>query len=174
MNKDLLEFLKSRRSIRAFRSEQIAADALDAVLDAGVYAPPGMGKQSPAIVAVRDRETRERISRMNAQVMGGGGDPYYGAPTILLVFGAKKAGTCVKDACNVLTYLLLAAHAAGLCAVLVDREQEMFETEEGKALRKEWGLSDDWIGVGAVALGYAEGEAPQPAARKKDYVVKVV
>jgi nitroreductase len=174
MNKELLEFLKSRRSIRAFESERIAADALDAVLDAGVYAPTGMGKQSPIIVVVQDKETRERIARMNAQVMGSSGDPYYGAPTVLLVFGSRGVGTHIEDACSVLTYLLLAAHAVGLGAVWVAREREMFETEEGKALLKEWGLPGDPVGVGAVALGYAAGEAPQPAARKKDYVVKLV
>ncbi|MDR2355097.1 MAG: nitroreductase family protein [Clostridiales Family XIII bacterium] len=174
MNKELLEFLKSRRSIRAFKGEQIAADALDAVLDAGVYAPTGMGKQSPVVVAVQDRETREQLVRMNAQVMGASGDPYYGAPTILLVFGPKSVETYLKDACNVLTYLLLAAHAAGLGAVWIDREREMFETEEGRELLRKWGLPDGLTGVGAVALGYADGEAPRPAARKKDYVVKFV
>jgi nitroreductase len=173
MNKEILEFLKSRRSIRRFKSEQITEEELNAVLDAGVYAPTGMGAQSPVIVAVRDAETRGQLIRMNARVMGTGDDPYYGAPTILLVFGSKKSRTCFEDACNVLTYLLLAAHAAGLGAVWVAREKEMFETEGGKELLKKWGLPDDAVGVGAVALGYADREPPKAAARKKDYVVRV-
>ncbi|MDR1573306.1 MAG: nitroreductase family protein [Clostridiales Family XIII bacterium] len=174
MNKEALEFLKSRRSIRKFKSEQIADDVLNAVLDAGVYAPTGMGKQSPVIVAVQDGETKERLSRMNAAVMGTDKDPYYGAPTILLVFGSKSRETYLKDAGNVLIYLLLAAHAAGLGAVWIDREQEMFETEDGKALLEKWGLSGDLVGVGAVALGYADCDPPQAAARKEGYVVKVI
>jgi nitroreductase len=174
MNKEMLKFLKSRRSIRAFKGEQVAEEVLDAVLDAGVYAPTGMGAQSPVIVAVQDRETKERLSRMNAKIMGMDGDPYYGAPTVLFVFGAKSRGTYLEDASSVLTYLLLAAHAAGLGAVWIAREREMFETAEGKELLQKWGLSDDLVGVGAVALGYADCETPQAAARKKDYVVKVV
>jgi nitroreductase len=173
MNKEILEFLKSRRSIRRFKSEQITEEELNAVLDAGVYAPTGMGAQSPFIVAVRDSETKGQLIRMNARVMGTGDDPYYGAPTILLVFGSKKNQTYFEDACNVLTYLLLAAHAVGLGAVWIAREKEMFETEGGKELLKKWGLPDDLAGVGAVALGYADCEPPKAAARKKDYIVRV-
>jgi nitroreductase len=173
MNKDFLEFLKSRRSVRAFKSEQITDDELNAVLDAGVYAPTGMGTQSPFIVAVRDQETKGQLMRMNARVMGSGDDPYYGAPTVLLVFGSKSGVTYFEDACNVLTYLLLAAHAAGLGAVWVAREKEMFETEGGKELLKKWGLPDDLVGVGALALGYADCEPPNAAVRKKDYVIKI-
>jgi nitroreductase len=174
MNKELLEFLKSRRSIRAFKSEQITDEELDAVLDAGVYAPTGMGTQSPVIVAVQDRETKGQLLRMNARIIGSGDDPYYGAPTVLLVFGSK--GTVpyyLEDSCNVLTYLLLAAHAVGLGAVWIAREREMFETEGGKTLLKKWGLSEDLVGVGAVALGYANCEAPKAAVRKKGYVVRI-
>jgi nitroreductase len=174
MNKELLEFLKSRRSIRAFKNEQITDDELSAVLDAGVYAPTGMGTQSPVIVAVQDRETKGQLIRMNARVMGSGNDPYYGAPTILLVFGAKSCATYFEDACNVLTYLLLAAHASGLGAVWIAREREMFETDGGKALLAKWGLPDDMVGIGAVALGYAACDAPGAAVRKKDYIVKVL
>jgi nitroreductase len=175
MNKELLEFLKSRRSIRAFRSGQITEDELNAVLDAGVYAPTGMGKQGPVIVAVQDPETRGQLMRMNARVMGTGDDPYYGAPTVLLVFGSKSGGfTYFEDACNVLTYLLLAAHAAGLGAVWIAREKEMFETEGGGILLKKWGLPEDLVGVGAVALGYADCEPPKAAVRKNDYTLKVL
>jgi nitroreductase len=174
MNNESLEFLKGRRSIRKFKGEQIAEDALNAVLDAGVYAPTGMGAQSPVIVAVQDPETKERLSRMNASVMGKDIDPYYGAPTVLLVFGSKDRATWLEDAGSVLTYLLLAAHAAGLGAVWVAREREMFETAEGKELLQKWDLSGDLVGVGAIALGYADCDPPQAAARKKDYVVKVV
>jgi nitroreductase len=174
MNKEILELLKSRRSIRAFKSEQITDEELNAVLDAGVYAPTGMGTQSPVIVAVQDSETKGQLIRMNARVMGSGNDPYYGAPTILLVFGSKSGGTYFEDACNVLTYLLLAAHAADLGAVWIAREKDMFETEGGKALLKKWGLPDDLVGVGAVALGYANCEPPKAAVRKKDYVLKIV
>jgi nitroreductase len=174
MNRDLLEFLKSRRSIRAFKSEQITDEELHAILDAGVYAPTGMGTQSPVIVAVQNRETKGQLIRMNARVMGTGDDPYYGAPTVLLVFGSKTAVTYMEDACNVLTYLLLAAHAAGLGAVWVAREKEMFETDGGKELLRNWGLSEDLVGIGAVAIGYANGDTPKAAVRKKEYVVKIL
>jgi nitroreductase len=175
MDKALLDFLKTRRSIRAFKPEQIDEGTLDAVLDAGVYAPTGMGAQSPVIVVVRDSETRAQLSRMNAKVLGKTveeGDPYYGAPTIIVALAPPDKLTYIEDATSVLVYLQLAAHAAGLGAVWVHREREMFESDEGKGLLKKWGLPSDLAGIGSVALGYAGCEAPEPAPRKSGYFIK--
>ncbi|MDR1572571.1 MAG: nitroreductase family protein [Clostridiales Family XIII bacterium] len=176
MDKAALEFLKTRRSIRAFKPDQIDEGTLDAILEAGVYAPTGMGAQSPVIAVVRDSETRGQLTRMNAKVLGKTPeevDPYYGAPAILVAFAPPDGHTYIEDATSVLIYIQLAAHAAGLGAVWVHREREMFESEEGKGLLKKWGLPTDLAGIGAVALGHADCEAPAPAARKSGYVIKV-
>ena len=173
MTNDLLDLIKTRRSVRAYKADPVPADLLDAVLEAGTYAPTGGGHQSPVIVAVTSPEARERMRQLNAAVMGKDTDPYYGAPVIAVVLADGERGTFVEDGSCVLENLMLAAHALGLSSCWIHREREIFDGEEGKALLKEWGLPETLRGVGAIALGYAAGPAPEAAPRKEGYVVRV-
>ena len=152
-HEEMLTLIKSRRSCRAYRPDAVPEDVLDKVLEAGTYAPTGGGRQSPVIIAVRDSKLRSELSAMNAEIMGGDSDPYYGAPVVVLVLA--EGNTFVEDGTCVLENLMLAAHAMGLATVWVHREREMFDSEKGKAMLREWGLSETLRGVGAVALGYA-------------------
>ncbi|MDR3074316.1 MAG: nitroreductase [Deltaproteobacteria bacterium] len=172
MREDMLGLLKSRRSIRKYKPEQISDAELKAVLEAATFAPTGKGAQSPIIIAVQNKEDCDRLRRMNAALLGISGDPYHGAPTIVLVLADKSVRpTFVEDGSCVLAYIMLAAEALGLGTCWVNREREMFESEEGKALLKKWGVaSGDFVGVGACSLGYPEGEARPPIPRKPDYV----
>jgi nitroreductase len=171
---DVLEAIQNRRSIRKFKSEQIKKDELDAVLEAGTFAPTGGGAQSPVIVAVQKPAVVEDLVTMNAKVMGTSGNPYYGAPTIVLVLASPRArATYVEDGSCVLQTMMLAAHSIGLGSCWIHREKEMFETPEGRALLKQWGIPEDYVGVGSIALGYPEGAPPSAAKRKDGYIVKV-
>lgn len=173
MKKETLDSLKERRSIRAYKSKQIKDEELDAVLEAGTYAPTGMGKQSPKMVVVQDKETVSLLSRLNAQVMGVSSDPFYGAPTIIIVFADKNVPTYVEDGSLVLGNLMLAAYAVGLGSCWINRAKEVFAGEEGKKLMAKWGIPENYVGVGHCALGYADGETPRAKERKKDYILKV-
>lgn len=173
MENKMLELLKTRRSVRSYKPEQIAAQELDAVLEAGTYAPTGMGMQSPVIVAVQDAQTRQDVMELNQQARGGSGDPYYGAPTIVLVLADPERGTCVEDGACVLCNMMNAAHSLGLASCWIHGEREMFQLPEGKALLRQWGLPETLRGVGAIALGYAAGPLPQPKPRKEGYIHKV-
>lgn len=169
-----LNIIKTRRSVRKYKEEQIQPEELDAVLEAGMYAPSGRGMQAAVIVAVQNKEVICSLSKMNAQIFGVETDPYYGAPTVVLVFADPSRSTYIEDGSCVLENMMLEAHALGLATCWVHREREMFESEEGKAWMKQWGLDLDLKGIGAVALGYPDGE-PRPAAGRKDgYVVKVL
>lgn len=172
---EVLSAIATRRSCRAYQPEQIKPEELDAVLKAGTWAPTGMNRQSPVIVAVQDKETRDRLSAINAAIMGSNGDPFYGAPTVLVVLADRSAHTCVEDGSLVLGDLLLAASSIGLGSCWIHRAKETFETEEGKALLRKWGLDPDkYVGVGNCILGYPAPGGVKPAApRKSDYVVKV-
>ena len=152
-HEEMLTLIKTRRSCRSYRPDAVPEDVLDKVLEAGTYAPTGGGRQSPVIIAVRDPRLRSALSAMNAEIMGGDSDPYYGAPVVVLVLA--EGNTFVEDGTCVLENLMLAAHAMGLATVWVHREREMFDSEKGKALLREWGLPETLRGVGAVALGYA-------------------
>ena len=166
MNKEMLEAMKNRRSIRSYRKDlMIQEDVLQEILKTATYAPTGGGRQSPVIIAIKDKEMRDHISKLNAQIMG--------APVIALVLADGSRSTWVEDGTNVLCYLMLAAKACGVSSVWVHREKEIFESEEGKKLLKQWGLSENLKGVGAVALGYNTGEEPQAAPRKEDYILEI-
>lgn len=167
MENKMLELLKTRRSVRSYKPEQIAAQELDAVLEAGTYAPTGMGMQSPVIVAVQDAQTRQAVMELNQQARGGSGDPYYGAPTIVLVLADPERGTCVEDGACVLCNMMNAAHSLGLASCWIHGEREMFQLPEGKALLRQWGLPETLRGVGSIALGYAAGPLPSPSPAKR-------
>lgn len=170
---EIIELMKQRRSVRSYTDEAVSDEVLDTILETATYAPTGGGKQSPVIVAVKDPETRDLISRLNAKVMGGDTDPFYGAPVIVLVLADGNRGSYVEDGSGVLNYIMLAAKACGVDSVWVAREKEIFDSEEGKALLKKWGLPDSLRGVGAAALGYHAGEEPEAAPRKEDYIIKI-
>ena len=173
MENNFLSLIKTRRSVRAYKSESVSSEALDAVLEAGTYAPTGGGHQSPTIIAITDPKYWKEIAKLNAEVMGSNTDPYYGAPVVILVLADGSASTFVEDGSCVLENMMLAAHALGLGTVWVHREREIFDSESGKALLREWKLPETLRGVGAIALGYPAQKAGQPAARKQNYIVRI-
>ena len=173
MANDFLTLIKTRRSIRAYKPDAVPADVLARVLEAGTYAPSAMGRQSATIVAVETQAYRDRLTKLNAAVIGKDVDPYYGAPVIVVVLGDGESANYLADGSCVLENLMLAAHAEGLGTVWVNREREIFDSPDGKALLRDWGLPETLRGVGAGALGYAAGPAPEAAPRKENYIVHV-
>ncbi len=173
MKTEALEVLRNRRAIRKFKAEQISEEELKAVLEAGTFAPTGAGTQGVKIVAVQSPEYVARVDALNAKVIGKDIHPYYGAPTILLIFETPECFTHELDGAAVCTNMVNAAYAAGLGSCWIHRCKQMFEMEEGKELLKEWGLSEDLVGVASIALGYADCEQPAPKPRKDDYFVIV-
>ena len=173
MTNETLHTLETRRSCRAYKPQQITEEELAAVLRAGMYAPSAKNQQSARIVVVQDAAVRARLTRMNAAVMGSDKDPMYGAPTILLVVADAHNPNAVADGSLVMGNLMNAAASLGLGSCWINRAKEELETEEGKALLKQWGLEGEYIGVGHCILGYP-AEEPKPAApRKADYIVRV-
>lgn len=172
--KETLIDLKTRRSCRKYKPEQIKDEELDAILEAGTYAPTGRGMQSPVIVAIQDKKTRDIVSKMNAEVMGADIDPFYGAPTILVVLAPKSRSTYVDDGNMVIGNLLNAAHAVGVDSCYIYRAKEVFSSEEGRKLLEKWGISEDYEGIGNVALCYGCPEGIREAAPRKDgYIIKI-
>ena len=171
---ETLKAIRERRSIRKYKAEQIKDSELNAVLEAGTWAPTGKGMQSPVMVAVQDKETIAYLSKMNAQIMGNpGADPFYGAPTVVVVLADGENPNWHADGTLVMGNLLLAAHAVGLGSCWINRATELFDMPEGKALLKKWGLDEKYRGVGHCILGYADCPAPEPKPRKEDYIVRV-
>ena len=171
MNNEILKSLRERRSVRAFKKEQIKDKELTAVLEAGTYAPTGMNYQDPWIVAVQNPEIIAQLVRMNKQFTQQEGNPYYDAPTIVLVFASRpeKWKNGMADGSLVLGNMMNAAHAIGLGSCWINREQEMFDTEEGRQLMEQFGLPDGLMGVGALSLGYPAAPLRSARPRKENY-----
>ncbi len=173
---ETLNVFKTRRSCRKFKAEMIKDDELSQILEAGTYAPSGHNAQSSIIIAVTNKELRDKISAENAKIMGrpAGFDPFYGAPVILIVLADKKAPNHVYDGTLVMGNLMNAAAALGLGSIWIHRAKEEFESDFGKEILKSLNIEGDYEGIGHVALGYKEvgGEA-KAAPRKPDYIYYV-
>lgn len=170
---DVLETIKSRRSIRKYKSDMVPQDKLEKIIEAGTYAATGMGKQSPIIVAVTNKELRDKLSAMNAKIMGVNSDPFYGAPVVLIVLADKSRPTYLYDGSLVMGNLMLEAEAQGVGSCWIHRAKEEFESEEGKEILKSLGIEGDYEGIGHCVLGYTDGPEPKAAPRKDSYVYYV-
>lgn len=167
---ETLKTLEARRSCRSYKPELIEDEKLEAIIKAGTYAATGMGKQSPIIIAVTNKELRDKLSVMNAAIMGASMDPFYGAPELLIVLADKSVPTYLYDGSLVMGNLMNAAYDLGVSSCWIHRAKEEFESEEGKAILKSLGIEGDYEGIGHLILGYAA--TPEGAAhpRKDNYV----
>lgn len=170
MKEDFLKLIKTRRSCRKYKETQISDEDLNAVLEAGTYAPTAKGAQDPFIVAVQRSDELKQLAEMNAKVMGVTTNPYYNAPTYLLVFAPQDGANALQDGSCVLENMMLAAHALGLGTCWINRERQMFDTEEGRQLMKKWGLPEGLMGIGALAIGHPDGGTHSAKPRKEGYV----
>lgn len=169
-----IEDLKSRRSIRKFKDEQISDEDLKTILETGTYAPTGRGAQSPKIVVIQNQDTIKELSAWNRSFfpmeMPEDMDPFYGGKTLLIVLADSEIPTWKEDGASVLAVLVNAAHAVGVGSCWIHRAYDEFSSEKGKALLKEWGIPERYEGIGHVVLGYPDMEAPEPLPRKEDYI----
>lgn len=172
---ETLECIRTRRSIRKYKSDPVPDELLQQVLEAGMWAPTGRNCQSPTIVAITNKEQRDRLMALNASIMGFDNDPFYNAPVVLVVLVDKSVKTHENDGELVIQNMLLAAHDLGLASCYIWRAKQEFQTDEGKQMLADWGLPADvdFEGVGHVILGYADMPAPDPAPRKENYVYYV-
>lgn len=169
---EALNCLLKRRSTKKYKDIQVPDELLDQVLEAGLYAPTGRNNQNVICVAVRDQKIRDQLSRMNGEIMNVQIDPFYGAPCVIVVFADSEGTTWVEDGSLVLGNMLNAAESLGLGACWVHRARQMFESEEGKSLMKQWGLPETMKGIGNCILGYKDAE-PMEKPRKEGRIIKI-
>jgi len=167
---DAMQNLLTRRSVRSYKNDPVPKDVLDRILTAGTCAATGMNKQAPIIIAVTNKEMRDKLSQLNAAVMNSDRDPFYGAPVVLVVLADRAVRTHVYDGSLVMGNLMNAAHAEGVSSCWIHRAKEVFDSEEGRKILASLGIEGDYEGVGNLILGYAEGEIPEIKPRKENYV----
>lgn len=167
------EAILGRRSIRAYSDKLVPADIVRRICNAGLYAASGNGMQSTIVVAVSDKGTRDKMSALNAAVLGQEGDPFYGAPVVLTVLARAEAGTHLQDGSLTMATLMLAARAEGLGSCWVHRAKEQFEGEEGRVLYRELGIPEGYVGIGNCILGYPADGFPEADARHEGRVIEI-
>ena len=172
MQKQVFENILTRRSVKKYKPDPVQKELIEQIVEAGTYAATGRNRQAPIILAVTKKSLRDKLSRMNAKIMGMDEkfDPFYGAPVVLVVLADKTVSTHVYDGSLVMGNLMLAAHALGLGSCWIHRAREEFESEEGKAILKELGIEGEYEGIGHCVLGYADGEYPTAKPRKDGWV----
>lgn len=172
---DILNELKARRAIRSYKADPVPEKLLDEIVEAGLYAPTGMGRQQAIILKITDQETVRKLGRINGKLMGQDGmDAFYGAPVVLAVLSLKDAPTAVYDGCSVISNMLNEAASLGLGCCWVHRGKEQFETPEGRQILQKAGIDPDrYVGVDNVIVGYADGEFPQAAPRREGRVFTI-
>lgn len=171
---ETIQVMKERRSIRGFKSDMVPQDTVNEIMDAGLYAASGMGRQCPIILAITNKEIRDRLSAANAAIMGKEGfDPFYGGPVVLVVLADKSVPTYLYDGSLVMGNLMNAAHSLGVDSIWIHRARETWEQPEWKAYLKELGIEGDYEGIGNCVLGYASAPAPAAAPRKDGRVYHI-
>jgi len=164
---EILKAIKERRSIRKFKPDMPKREDIDAIIEAGLYAASGRASQSPIIIAVTNKDLRDKISRDNCEIGGWneGFDPFYGAPVILIVLANTERPTHIYDGSLVIGNMMLAAHSLGLGSIWIHRAKQEFERDDYKKLLADLGVEGSYEGIGHCALGYIDGEIPAPAPR---------
>ncbi len=168
---EVMNNILTRRSVRRYKNEPVTRELIDTVIEAGLYAASGVNSQSAIFIPVTDRALRDKLSALNAAVMGREGiDPFYGAPALVIVLADKTAPTYVYDGALAMGNMMLAAHSLGLASCWVHRAKEVFASAEGKEILESLGVHGDYEGIGHLILGYADGEYPAPAPRGENRV----
>ncbi len=166
---EVIQCIEGRRSVRSYRPDMVPDDVIDRIVEAGTYAATGMNRQSPIIIVVKDRGMRDRLSKLNASILGKDIDPFYGAPVVLIVLADRSMPTYIYDGSLVMGNLMLAAHALGVGSCWIHRAKEEFESPEGREILEDLGIRGDYEGIGHCILGYPAGEVPQAQPRKEGW-----
>ena len=170
---DLNTAIKNRRSVRKYTEERVSQDKVDQIIEAGLWAASGMGRQAPIILQIDDRETRDLVSKLNAAVMNSTSDPFYGAPQVLVVLADRNVGTYLYDGALTMGNMMLKACDLGVSSCWIHRAKEVFNSQEGKKILEKAGIKGDYEGIGNLIIGYADGEIPAPKDRAPGRVYKI-
>lgn len=169
---EVIKAIKERRSIRKFKPDMPSKEMLNQIIEAGLYAANGMGRQAVITIAVTNQEIRDKLAASNCKIGGWqeGFDPFYGAPVILIVLAEKTWRNRIYDGSLVMGNMMLAAHSLGLGSIWIHRAKEEFEMDTFQKLLTDLNIEGEWEGIGHCAVGYIDGEIPEAAERREGRV----
>ncbi len=167
---ETLKTLTERRSIRSFSDKQVPREDIEKIIKAGLYAPTGRNTRDTLFLVVTNKELRDRLSKMNASVMGSDNDPFYGAGTVIVVFADRNRTTTVEDGSCAMANLMNAAFSLGIDSCWIHRAREVFESDSGREIARSFGIPDEYIGIGNCILGYRDCALPEPLPRTQPII----
>jgi nitroreductase len=191
---EVLETIRTRRSIRKYTGEQIPEEILQEIITAGLYAPGAGGRQSGIMVVCQDGELNDALGRANRAAFGAPGtspafrvsteqpsiadDPnipsaFYGTPAVVTLFAPRGMVNGPGDCWCMGENMLLAAHALSVGSCVVARATSTFEGELGQRLLVEWGVPENYEPVLHLVMGYRDGAAPHAKPRREGRVIRV-
>ena len=171
--KSCMEIMLTRRSIKGYTDRMPSREDIDKIIEAGLAAASGRNMQAPVVVAVTNKEIRDRLSKANADVMGAKADPFYGAPCVLVVLAEKTAHTYVYDGSLTLGNMMLAAHEMGIGSCWIHRAKEVMAQPEWQKWIADLGFEGEYEGIGNLVLGYPSGDYPPVKERRPGRVAYV-
>lgn len=166
LKNETLDTLFQRRSIRKYKPEMISEDELETILQAGIWAPSGMNRQSCRLVVIRQPERLKRLYALAMEFPNRGGNPFYDAPLAVIAFANSTATSPVQDASLAIGNMANAAASIGVGSCWINCVKDLFQTPEGREFKKEICPEEEYIPVGSLILGYAD-EQPQPKPREE-------
>lgn len=158
----VMENLLTRRSVRAFEKKEIPAEELDQILQAAVYAPSGMGRQTWQFTVVTDREKIQKLAAVVEKELNRPGYDMYAPEVIIIPSNERDSRFGKEDNACALENIFLAAHSFGIGSVWINQIRDICDAPAARALLKEWGVPDSHVVYGIAALGY-----PAPAPEKE-------
>lgn len=167
---ETLRCLKGRRSVRSYSDKPVPKEILEAIVEAGMYAPTGRNRQNTLFLVITNKELIARISKLNGAVMSSESDPFYGAPAVIVVFADTDRYTYVEDGSVAMANLMNAAYSLGVDSCWIHRAKEVFQSPEGKQIASELGVPEGFVGVGNCILGYRNGPLPTPSPRTQKVI----
>ena len=166
----VLEIIKTRRSVRKYKTDPVPRALIEKVIEAGTYAATGRGSNLLSSLQLLIKIFVKRSTKIKCEIFGRPDfDTFYGAPVILIVAANKANNTATYDGSLVLGNMMLEAHELGLGSCWIHRCKESMDSELYKDLFKKLGIVGDYEGVGHLALGYADGPLPKCAPRKEHW-----
>lgn len=173
MMSEVLQNILTRRSVRDFKAEQIKDEELDLILQAGIYAPSGMNKQSWQFTVVQNKEKVELLAKVTRETLGrDAGYNFYGPPTLIMLSNDKDNTNGLADCACALENVFLMANSLGIGSCWINQLKTICDEKEVREVLTSFGVPENHIVWGMASIGYP---ASKPKVHeRKDGVIKFV
>ncbi|MGB8218407.1 MAG: nitroreductase family protein [Candidatus Methanoperedens sp.] len=179
--KDIIEIIKTRRSVREYKEDQIPDEDIKFLIDCARYAPSGFNTQPWSFLVIKNKDVMRKISEHGKKSMipmlepmkdvspkardflvflkTKGTDMFYNAPLLIIILGNKNAPTVDYDCPMAAQNMMLAAHSKGIGSCWIGGVQPALMDE---GFLKELGAPEGYKAIAPLIFGYPKGKTEVP------------